>query len=273
VFRVEVEVERSLSVQHYRGGGGRAVVLVHGGGWNHRTWDRVVPALLSAGHEVVTFDQRACGESDPDFMAVSIADLGADVVAVADACALNRFALVGWSLGGAVVVDAAARLGDRVTHLMITGGATPRLVQSSDWPLGLPAGTGPVVLQAINDDRIGFYWQMAKTLFYGPVDEMVLQWAWQQWMSAGVLSAHSYANLFDIDQREQMAALQPPTLVMHGRHDMFVPYEIATRAAELLPRGRLITFEKSGHAPFLEEGRAFNSALLDFLKAESGLQA
>jgi len=273
VFRVEVEDGRSLAVQHYRGTGGPPVVLVHGGGWNHHTWDRVLPALLSAGHEVVTFDQRACGESDPDFAAVSISDLGGDVVTVADACSLDRFGLVGWSLGGAVVVDAAVRLGERVTHLVITGGATPRLVQGSDWPVGLPEGMNEFVLQAINDDRVGFYWQMAKTLCHNPADEMFLHWAWQQWMQSGVMSARSYANLFEIDQRRQMATLKNPTLVMHGRHDQFVPYEVAERAVDMLEHGTLLTFEESGHAPFLEQGPAYNSALLDFLTSVPGLQA
>lgn len=263
--RVFVDGEHSLAVQHYARGRGRAVVLVHGGGWNHRTWDRVVPALLAAGHEIVTFDQRACGNSDLDFTAVSIADLGGDVVVVAEACGLDRFALVGWSLGGAVAVDAAARLGDRVTQLVITSGATPRLVQGTDWPIGLPEGTNSLVLQAINEDRICFYLQMAQSLFHGAVDDAVVQWAWQQWMQSGVMAAHSYANLFEIDQRQQLAALDVPTLVMHGRHDTFVPYPVAMRAAELQPRGSLVTFESSGHAPFLEEGPAYSRALVDFL--------
>jgi non-heme chloroperoxidase len=263
--RVRVEGDHSLAVQHYRSDRDKAILLVHGGGWNHRTWDRIVPPLLAADYEVVTFDQRACGDSDSDFTDVSIADLSGDVVSVADACGLDRFALMGWSLGGAVAVDAATRLGNRVTQLVIASGATPRLVQDTDWPVGLPEGSGPFILQAIHDDRVGFYWQMAKALFFGPVDEVLVQWAWQQWMQSGVMSAHSYANLFEIDQRAQLAALAVPTLVMHGRHDTFVPYEVAERAVQLSRHATLVTFEESGHAPFLEESTAFVNALLEFL--------
>jgi len=210
---------------------------------------------------------RACGDSDPDFGDVSIAHLGGDVISVADACGLDRFALVGWSLGGAVAIDAAARLGDRLARLVITGGATPRMVQASDWPVGFPEGMAESVLQAINDDRIGFYWQMAESLFHQAVSPHVVQWAWQQWMESGVASALSYANLFEIDQRAQMAALTVPTLLIHGRHDTLVPYEIASCAAQLLINGKLMTFEQSGHAPFLEEGASYVSALLQFLAA------
>ena len=44
-----------------------------------------------------------------------------------------------------------------------------------------------------------------------------------------------------------------------------MPFPIAERAAELLPRGRLEVFEKSGHAPFLEETEGYVKRLFAFL--------
>src|SRR6059058_6148472 len=48
-------------------GEGRPVVLVHGWPDTKRLWAKQVPALVDAGFQVVTYDQRGYGASDkPD---------------------------------------------------------------------------------------------------------------------------------------------------------------------------------------------------------------
>jgi hypothetical protein len=44
-------------------GSGRPVVLIHGYPLSGRAWDKQVPALLEAGHRVITYDRRGFGKS------------------------------------------------------------------------------------------------------------------------------------------------------------------------------------------------------------------
>jgi non-heme chloroperoxidase len=106
--RLAVEQDRTLSFEFHPGAPANpVVVLSHGWGMNARAWDDVTARLCDAGHSVLVYDHRACGHSDKDFRDVSIDALGSDVVALCDHLALSSVVLNGWSLGGAVVVDAA----------------------------------------------------------------------------------------------------------------------------------------------------------------------
>ena len=52
----------SLDVQVH--GTGRPVLLVHGFPDTNRLWTHQVPALVDAGFQVITYDQRGYGASD-----------------------------------------------------------------------------------------------------------------------------------------------------------------------------------------------------------------
>ena len=62
---VGVGTENSGAIElHYEDHGtGPPVVLIHGYPLSGRAWDRQVPALLAAGHRVITYDRRGFGSS------------------------------------------------------------------------------------------------------------------------------------------------------------------------------------------------------------------
>ena len=62
---VTVGRENSAGIEiHYEDhGAGQPVVLIHGYPLSGRAWDKQVPALLEAGHRVITYDRRGFGQS------------------------------------------------------------------------------------------------------------------------------------------------------------------------------------------------------------------
>ena len=121
---LDVEGSRRIYFEQHPGPG-RPVVLVHGWSATARCWDTVTPALRARGHQVVLLDLRACGRSDKDFEDVSIAALGSDVARLCEHLELRDPVINGWSLGGAVAVDAVFRLGRGASGLVLTA-APPR---------------------------------------------------------------------------------------------------------------------------------------------------
>jgi pimeloyl-[acyl-carrier protein] methyl ester esterase len=264
--RLAVGGDRAIYFEHYPGTG-RPVVLVHGWGMSCRVWDTVLPALIDAGHEVASLDHRACGQSDKDFTDVSVASIAADVVALVAHLGLDRPVLNGWSLGGAVVAEAAGKLGDNLGGLVLTAGATPRYVQGDGYPYG---GTPEILAQtiaALRADRATFLAGLSAGVCHANVGQPVIDWLWRIFMEAAPAADAALADLGNIDHRGLLPTVNSPALVMAGTHDQIVPFDIARVAADLLPNGRLVEFDASGHAPFLEEGDRYRSELLAFCRA------
>ncbi|MFP5070179.1 alpha/beta fold hydrolase [Pseudonocardia nantongensis] len=108
--------ETTLSV-HDTGGEGPAVLLLHG--WPDRAtlWAHQVDALAAAGYRVVAPDLRGFGDSDrpEEVEHYRMAALRGDVLGVADALGIDRFALAGHDWGSALGW-ALAMSSDRVTR-------------------------------------------------------------------------------------------------------------------------------------------------------------
>lgn len=104
-------------------GNGPPLVLLHGGGQNKQDWHNAgyVPRLARE-FQVITIDLRGNGESGkPDHDgAYAIERILEDVLAVADACGVEQFALWGFSFGGNIGRYLASRSG-RVTRFVMGG--------------------------------------------------------------------------------------------------------------------------------------------------------
>jgi non-heme chloroperoxidase len=71
--------------------------------------------------------------------------------------------------------------------------------------------------------------------------------------------------LAEVDHRSLLPTLKLPVLLCSGPDDQIVDHRTSVRADELLPNSRLVTFDNSGHAPFLEESERFDAELAGFL--------
>lgn len=100
------------------GDDGPAVVLVHGWSNNRTFFDPHLP-MLSQDHRVVTMDLAGFGESGESRSAWTMESFGQDVVAVVNALELNEPVLVGFSMGGAAVLEAASSLGGGVGGVVL----------------------------------------------------------------------------------------------------------------------------------------------------------
>ena len=108
------------------------VILLHGFPESHRTWRALAP-LLSDRLRLVMPDQRGFGDSDrpQEVEAYGTETLLADLLALADALGLERFALVGHDWGGAIAWAAAIKRDPRISRLAIINSPHPLIFQKS----------------------------------------------------------------------------------------------------------------------------------------------
>jgi len=103
---------------HYdvRGNGSIALMFVHGWCCDRHYWDRQVDHFPS--YTVVTLDLAGHGESGRNRTRWTMPAFGQDVVAVVEQLGLGQVVLIGHSMGGAVIVEAARRLPTAVIGLV-----------------------------------------------------------------------------------------------------------------------------------------------------------
>ena len=244
------------------------VLLSHGFGMAGRVWDNTTAWLRDQGYAVVSYDHRNCGASDKDFSDVSISALGDDIVALCEHLNLSKVILNGWSLGGAVVVDAAPKLGNRLAGLVLTGGATPRYTQCDDFVHGGQPADVEATVAALRADRVNFL----KGLYYEgvfarDVSDDVKNWCWNIALQASSGADASLGALAEIEQRNILTELAIPTLVVVGTEDGVVPADIGRAAAGMMSDATLVEMSGCGHAPFLEDAAGYHKALLKFISA------
>lgn len=106
-----------VSIHYVVEGSGPAVVLVHCLAGNLHYWD-VAAADLARDHRVVRLDLAGHGGSGTDRKNWSVDGFVADIRAVVNAAAVDKFTLVGHSISGTIALETARQLGDRVTGVV-----------------------------------------------------------------------------------------------------------------------------------------------------------
>lgn len=129
-------------------GGGLPVFLLHGYGGDRHQWNSIWP-LLRAFRRIAP-DWIGHGESTLPKAPPRLRDLVADVIALADHLWLNRFAVVGHSLGGMVGLRMAMDHADRLLRLALVE-AFPTLAHSRRVSRGLTEATEPAVAARVEE--------------------------------------------------------------------------------------------------------------------------
>ena len=250
------------------GNGVAAIILIHAWGMNLRAWDGTVPHLVDAGHRVVTLDHRGCGLSDKDFDDMSINAIAGDVVALVAELGLEKVMLNGWSIGGAVAIEAASILKSTCCSLALTCPAAPVYLQKDDFPHG---GTEEVLsgtLAALKADRPNFLKGLAQGIYSADVSEEVIDWTWSLFLAASPMTANTLAELGPLDQRATLSALHIPMISFVGSNDALADPAVGRSVADFNADTVIVELEHSGHVPLIEEADKYHSELLKFAGAQ-----
>ena len=101
--KVGKENSSDIELYYEDHGSGDAVVLIHGYPLSGASWEKQVPALLGAGHRVITYDRRGFGKSSQPTTGYNYDTFAEDLHKLVMHLKLRDFALVGFSMGGGEV--------------------------------------------------------------------------------------------------------------------------------------------------------------------------
>jgi len=244
-------------------GSGRDLVLLHGwglhGGLFRSLADRLAPHFRLHLVDLPGHGRSTMPEGDYTLESVA-AYIAAHVPANA--------AWLGWSLGGRVALMAAIN-GAAISRLILIG-ANPAFVQRDDWPHGMPAAELQQFADALrNDYKTTLQRFLAVQSRGSERAREELRALRDELFTHGEPHPEALAGGLEIlrsaDLRAHLAAIQQPTLVIHGERDTLAPIAAAEFTAAALPHGQLLAIPGAGHAPFISHPDQIVNALLEFL--------
>lgn len=212
--------------------------------WNSPVW-RPWIETLSREYTLVRLDERGCGLSDHE-ADISFDALVRDVEAVADAAGLSRFAMLGQSQGGPVVLEYAVRHPERVSHLVLLNayargwrrrGHPPQVEEEIQARLKL------IELGWQRDDASYRQLFLSQYIPEGSRDELRSLSEVARQSSTGQTVINLVNCFFDVDIRDSAARLACPALLLHSRGCLRVPFEEGRILAGLIPDARLIPLD------------------------------
>jgi pimeloyl-ACP methyl ester carboxylesterase len=242
-----------------RFGVGTPLVLVHGYLGGSRQWDTLLP-LLSQHFEVVTLDLAGYGRAHHMAAPTQLADHARDVLATLAHMGVDRFHLLGHSMGGMVVQEMTRQAPDRVL----------KLVLYATGPLGCIPGRFETMARSrerLTEDgvqqtarRICATWlrdQEASAAFEALAD--LASQASEQAAIAGLSAMESW------DGRAHLSHITQATLVIWGEKDRSYDWSQIEMLWRSIPAASLAVLPACAHAVHLESRALFCTLLTEFL--------
>ena len=254
-------------------GSGQPVVLIHGYPLSGASWEKQVPALLNAGHRVITYDRRGFGKSSQPTTGYNYDTFAEDLRKLITHLELREVALVGFSMGGGEVARYLGKYGAKgVSKAVIISGVPPFLLKTPDNPEGVDGSVFEGIEKAVAADRYTFFTEFFKN-FYNTdlllnkrVSEQAVQASWNLAAGASATASLACVPTWHEDFRNDLKKVDVPALVIHGDADRILPITASgLRTAKQIKGARLSVVKDGPHCITWTHAEEVNTELVNFL--------
>lgn len=237
-----------------RGTGSEPLLLIQGMSGTHLAWGEPFTGALEEDFDVVAYDHRGIGRSDPATEPFTIKELAEDAAGLLDELGWETAHVAGISMGGMVAQELALAHPERIRTLTLgctyCGGAGSELAPASTLAklaAGMQSGDRELAFRnafevnvspafAAQPGAYETFRAMAKSL-PAPVPVIMMQ--------IQAIAGH--------DTSARLPSLDVPTLVVHGDADAMLPVGNGRMIASLVPGARLEVLTGVGHMFWWEQ--------------------
>ena len=250
-------------------GSGPPIVLLHAGIADLRAWDAMTPHLVAAGYRVIRYDQRGFGRTITEDVEFSNR---ADVIAVLDACGIERAVLVGNSRGGMITFDTAIEFPDRIVAAIgvgagiggFDGGATPGELELFEEGEALEEAD-PIDADAVAEFDVRFWVDGPGQ----PADRVPsgIREAVREMDRAHNLPEVVNGQPIPLDPKavDRLAELTCPVLAVAGTLDASESVATARHLEATAPNARALIWDDVAHMIGMEQPKRLADAIVEFL--------
>jgi 3-oxoadipate enol-lactonase/4-carboxymuconolactone decarboxylase len=255
-----------VQLHHEQSGPADGPVLLMGGslGTNLAMWDPQLPAL--AGRRVIRFDHRGHGRSPAPPGPYSIADLGADVLALMDRLGIERADYCGLSIGGMtgqwLAINAPERIGRLVLICTSPDTLNPDAFRARAKTVR-EAGTTEVVADAVVANWFTEPYAAAHPDVIARHRQMIVDTPVEGYTAC----CEAIANH---DVRAGLSTITSPTLVIAGAQDRAIPPSQGEAIAAGVPGSKLQILDPAAHIASVERAGTVDALIAQHLGGVAG---
>lgn len=256
-----------VRLAYERAGSGEPVLLIMGQAAGGNVWTmHQVPALIGAGYEAITFDNRGVPPSDVPPGDYSLADLVADTAGLIEALDVAPGRLVGTSLGAVVATELAISRPDLVTCCVLMA----MRARSDAFRRALSAGASALTRSGIHMPT-AYDVPISVLQMFSPAtlsdDAAISTWLDIYEMSAGRREAATGQDAIDLtsDRSDFLRRIPAPCRVIAFSDDLMSPPHLCAEVADAIPDCDYVEIGSCGHLGYLERPDEVNRAMIEFL--------
>ncbi|WP_028610790.1 alpha/beta fold hydrolase [Paenibacillus harenae] len=266
-YYVAVEQDVKIFVEDVNPDGKQTLLFIHGWPADHRLFEYQFNVLPALGYRCIAIDLRGFGHSDKPWDGFSFDCLADDVRSVVDTLKLDRFILVGHSVGGAISIRYMGRhAGHGVSKLILLAAAAPSFIQRPNFPYGLRKEEVDQLIEATENNRPKMLHDLNDTFFFQNVGGPFADWFFQiNLLAAGYSTSAVLVSLREETLFSDIAGIMVPTLILQGIHDEIVKPQLAMVLHESIPGSKLVWLDSSGHGLFWEQKDEVNEQIAHFI--------
>ncbi|MGW1589751.1 alpha/beta fold hydrolase [Streptomyces sp. NPDC002386] len=237
-----------------RDGAAVPLVFVHGWTANRHRWDHQM-AHFSAGRRVIRLDLRGHGESTGAGVR-TVAELAADVLTLLDHLGVERFVLIGHSMGGMISQTIALSHPERVERMVLVN-SIGRMTYSRGRGLLMAAST-------LAPYKLFIAANIQRAFAPGHPREEVREYIRASGETPREVVMTLYGAMRAFDVLDRAGEIRTPTLMVHGYHDIQLPVRQMLRLAKAYPDA-VVRIIDAGHELPVEKPAELTAALDRFL--------
>ena len=255
---------RDLELYYEIHGDGEPLLCVMGLGGDISGW-RFQLRAWSQAFRVIAFDNRDCGRSSYLAAEYEVRDMAADALALADVLGLERFHLVGMSLGGAIAQELALAAPERVLTLTLIvsyGGGGRWARERARLEIASAASRSE---EQLLDEMLLQTFSEATLEQPGVLETLrsfILSYEYRQRREGFIRQLRAGARH---EARERLPRLSMPTHVIGAEQDLLVPVWKSRELARLIPGAKLSVITGAAHVVNIERAGELNELVLGFL--------
>jgi sigma-B regulation protein RsbQ len=244
------------------------MVFAHGFGCDQNMWRFVAPRFADR-FRVILFDHVGAGGSDssvfdPERYA-TLDGYAGDVLEICRELDLAEVVFVGHSVSAMIGVLAARAEPDRFAKLVLVG-PSPRYIDDVDYVGGFSEQDVDELLESLSSNYLGWSSAMAPVIMGNPDRPELGDELTASFCRADPAIARSFARAtFLSDNREDLAAVRTPALVLQCTDDAIAPVAVGEYVHRTMPNSELVLLDATGHCPNLSAPEATTAAIAAFV--------